>query len=207
MNFNGETFIQAPRQKVWDGLNDPDVLRACIPGCDSLVTDGPDKFQATVRQKIGPVSASFNGFVTIEDANPPNSYRLVGQGSGGVAGFAKGGALVTLSDAANGTMLTYEAEAQLGGKIAQLGGRMMTGVANNLAAEFFTAFGENVSGIAATTKAVDEKKSKYKKISTPKVMPAQVGGPGWRLFALTGWAVAVLLGVLLILDRLIKLVP
>ena len=206
MNFSGETLIKAPRQKVWEGLNDPEVLRVCIPGCDSLVADGPDKFQATVRQKIGPVSASFSGFVTIEDADPPNSYRLVGQGSGGVAGFANGSALVTLSDEASGTKLVYEAEAQLGGKIAQLGGRMMTGVANKLAAEFFTSFGETVSGVRAETQARSPKPSRLKTKQARSTSPAIAGGPGWRLFALTGWGVAFFLAFLLFADRMIELI-
>lgn len=205
MNFSGETLIKAPRQKVWEGLNDPEVLRVCIPGCDSLIAEGPDKFQATVRQKIGPVSASFSGFVTIEDADPPNSYRLVGQGSGGVAGFANGSALVTLSDEASGTKLIYEAEAQLGGKIAQLGGRMMTGVANKLAAEFFTSFGENVSGVTAETKALSLDPSRLKKKPVRAVAPVMAGGPGWRMFALTGWGVSIFLAFLLFADRMIEL--
>ena len=206
MNFSGETLIKAPRQKVWEGLNDPEVLRACIPGCDSLIAEGPDKFQATVRQKIGPVSASFSGFVTIEDADPPNSYRLVGQGSGGVAGFANGSALVTLYDEASGTKLIYEAEAQLGGKIAQLGGRMMTGVANKLAAEFFTSFGEKVSGVTAETKALAPDSSRLKRKSARAATPAIAGGPGWRMFALTGWGVAIFLALIIIADRMIEII-
>ena len=205
MNFSGETLIKAPRQKVWEGLNDPAVLRVCIPGCDSLIAEGPDKFQATVRQKIGPVSASFSGFVTIEDADPPNSYRLVGQGSGGVAGFANGSALVTLSDEASGTKLIYEAEAQLGGKIAQLGGRMMTGVANKLAAEFFTSFGEHISGVKAETKALTPDSSRLQSKSVRAAAPAIAGGPGWRMFALMGWGVSIFLAFLLFADRMIEL--
>ena len=205
MNFSGETLIQAPRDKVWDGLNDPEVLRACIPGCDSLVAETPERFQATVRQKIGPVSASFSGFVNIEDADPPNSYRLVGQGSGGVAGFANGSALVTLTDVPSGTKLVYDAEAQLGGKIAQLGGRMMTGVANKLAAEFFTAFGEKVSGVTATTTPLTADKVRQKPKMAAKPASAGEGGPGWRLFALAGWGVAIFLAFLLFADRMIRL--
>jgi carbon monoxide dehydrogenase subunit G len=124
-----------------DKLNDPLVLKACIPGCESMDQTENGGFSAVVKLKVGPVSATFKGHVELQDLDPPNSYTIVGQGEGGIAGFAKGGAKVTLSDAeAGGTLLRYDVEANVGGKIAQLGARLIDGVAKKNADTFFANF-------------------------------------------------------------------
>jgi len=141
MTMTGEVQLPANRQAVWDKLNDPLVLKACIPGCESMDQTENGGFSAVVKLKVGPVSATFKGHVELQDLDPPNSYTIVGQGEGGIAGFAKGGAKVTLSDAeAGGTLLRYDVEANVGGKIAQLGARLIDGVAKKNADTFFANF-------------------------------------------------------------------
>jgi carbon monoxide dehydrogenase subunit G len=129
-----------PRQTVWAKLNDSDVLKACIPGCESLEKLSDVEFQAVAVTKVGPVKARFKGKVKLSDLDPPNRYRISGEGDGGVAGFAKGGASVSLQAKEGGTLLTYEVEAQIGGKLAQLGQRLVNGVAKKLADQFFERF-------------------------------------------------------------------
>ncbi|MBL8581707.1 MAG: carbon monoxide dehydrogenase subunit G [Rhizobiaceae bacterium] len=139
--IEGEERIEAPLEKVWEALNDPEVLKACIPGCQSLEKQG-DNMAATVVLKIGPIKATFNGEVTLKNLNPPRSYTIEGEGKGGIAGFAKGGADVTLTeDGPNATVLKYEAKADVGGKIAQLGSRLIASTSKKLAGEFFSTFG------------------------------------------------------------------
>lgn len=140
MELSGTRTIAADRDTVWAHLNDPETLNAAIPGCQSLEGSAEEGFAATVVQKIGPVKATFKGKVTLTDINAPESYRIVGEGNGGIAGFAKGDALVTLREVPEGTELTYEANAALGGKLAQLGSRIVGGVAKRLAGQFFDAF-------------------------------------------------------------------
>ena len=147
MKMIGEVTLPADRQTVWGRLNNPEVLKACIPGCQSFEKTGENGFIAIVKIKVGPVSATFKGAVTLSDLDPPNTYRISGQGEGGVAGFAKGGALVTLNDTeACGTKLTYDVEANVGGKLAQLGGRLIDGVAKKMADQFFANFAKAVVG-------------------------------------------------------------
>jgi carbon monoxide dehydrogenase subunit G len=148
MEMTGEYRIPAPRPTVWSALNDPAVLQACIPGCESLERGAENEFKATVRAKVGPVSARFSGKVTLSDFDPPKSYRISGEGQGGAAGFAKGGAVVTLEEDGAGTILRYTADAQVGGKLAQIGSRLIDGTARKLADEFFEAFATKVGGMA-----------------------------------------------------------
>lgn len=149
MQMTGEQRIAAPRQKVWEALNDPAVLAQCIPGCQSLEKDGDDRFVAVAEVKIGPIGARFRGNVQLSDLNPPNGYTITGSGNGGIAGSAKGGAKVRLSDAGNGeTLVSYDVEAEVGGRMAQLGGPIIDATAKNLAGKFFARFGEVVSGAA-----------------------------------------------------------
>jgi uncharacterized protein len=145
MQMNDSQRIPASKEKVWAALNDPAVLKQCIPGCQSLEMSSPTEMTATVVFKVGPVKATFGGKVMLSDLDPPNSYRITGEGSGGIAGFAKGGATVTLTaESADVTILQYDVDAQIGGKLAQLGGRLIDSTARKLAAEFFTAFGNAV---------------------------------------------------------------
>jgi carbon monoxide dehydrogenase subunit G len=144
MTMTGEVQLPASREVVWDKLNDPAVLKACIPGCEDLTKSGDNQFEAVAKMKVGPVSARFKGKVTLTDLDPPNGYRISGEGEGGVAGFAKGGATVALAEQDGGTLLTYNVEAQIGGKLAQLGQRLINGAAKKLADEFFAKFAEAV---------------------------------------------------------------
>jgi carbon monoxide dehydrogenase subunit G len=146
MQMNDSRSVPASRDKVCSALNDPNVLKQCIPGCQSLEMTSPTDMTATVVIKVGPVKATFGGKVTLSDLDPPNSYRITGEGSGGVAGFAKGGAAIRLEAVGeNETVLHYEVDSQIGGKLAQLGGRLIDSTAKKLAGEFFTKFGAVVS--------------------------------------------------------------
>ena len=149
MQMNDSQRIPAPKDKVWAALNDPEVLKQCIPGCQNLEMSSPTEMTATVVFRVGPVKATFGGKVTLSDLDPPNSYRISGEGSGGVAGFAKGGAAVRLeSESPDVTILHYDVDAQIGGKLAQLGQRLIDSTARKLAGEFFAAFGAAVGGTA-----------------------------------------------------------
>lgn len=148
INMAGEAQLAAPKETVWAMLNDPEVLQACIPGCESLEKVSDTAFSAVAKVKLGPVKAAFRGKVSLEDLDPPNGYRLVGEGDGGISGFAKGGARVDLVENDGGTLLRYEAEAQIGGKLAQIGSRLVGGVAKKMADEFFSRFSELVAAHA-----------------------------------------------------------
>jgi carbon monoxide dehydrogenase subunit G len=142
MTMNGEVQLSAKREKVWAMLNDPAVLKSCIPGCEQLDLNENNEFQAVATIKVGPVKARWKGKVRLTDLDPPNSYRISGEGEGGVAGFAKGGAKVALSDKDGGTLLSYDVEAQIGGKLAQLGQRLINSAAKKTADDFFVKFAE-----------------------------------------------------------------
>lgn len=144
MEMKGDELISADQQTVWEALNNPEILKACIPGCETLEKISDTELSATVVTKIGPVKAKFSGDVRLENLNPPNSYSIVGEGKGGIAGFAKGGAEVTLSAEEGGTRLTYTVDAKVGGKIAQLGSRLIESTAKKLAGKFFASFSEMV---------------------------------------------------------------
>jgi carbon monoxide dehydrogenase subunit G len=142
VNLTGEQTINASREAVWRALNDPDVLQQCIPGCQSLMRDGEDGFSAVVAIKVGPIGARFSGSVRLLDIDAPNGCRLVGQGNGRAAGSAKGSAIVRLTDTGAGTILAYEVETGVGGRIAQLGGAVIDATARQLAARFFARFAD-----------------------------------------------------------------
>jgi len=147
MIIEGEERISAPVEAVWRALNDPAVLKECIPGCESLEKKSDTEFSAVVSLKIGPIKARFNGEVGLTNLNPPHSYTISGEGKGGVAGFAKGGADVTLKeDGPDTTILSYQAKADVGGKMAQLGGRLIESTSKKLASQFFADFNARVSG-------------------------------------------------------------
>lgn len=140
MEMHGERRIPASREAVWARLNDPDTLKECIPGCQSVEKMSDTEFTAKVRAKVGPVSANFAGKVTLSDLDPPAGYTISGEGTGGVAGFAKGSAHVTLEEDGAETVLRYGVEAQIGGKLAQIGSRLIDGTAKKMADDFFSRF-------------------------------------------------------------------
>lgn len=140
LEMSGEYVLPRDRATVYAALNDPEMLKRCIPGCEQLEKLSDADFAAVVKMTIGPVSARFKGKLRLEDLDPPNGYRIVGEGEGGVAGFARGGAKVRLVEVPEGTKLAYDAEAQVGGKIAQLGQRLLAGTARKIADKFFGNF-------------------------------------------------------------------
>lgn len=140
MELKGEHRIPAPRDAVWEALNDPEVLRASIPGCETLEKTDDNAFEATVQAKVGPVKARFAGAVTLSNINAPESYTISGEGKGGAAGFAKGGADVSLAEDGGETVLTYKVDAKVGGKLAQIGSRLIDSTAKKMANEFFENF-------------------------------------------------------------------
>jgi hypothetical protein len=173
MKITGEQAIPATRERVWHALNDPDVLRQSIPGCKSLERMGDHAFKATIETKIGPVKATFDGDVHLSELDPPNGYTLSGRGSAGGMGAAKGSAKVRLAANGRGTTLTYDVDADVTGKFAQLGSRLIQGTANMLAGQFFMRFNEVVS-------------------SPDLVRPSQAAKAGirWWIWALVAAAVA-----------------
>ena len=147
MKMSGEYTLNAGREDVWQALNDPEVLKLCIPGCESIEKLSDTEMEAVATAKVGPVKAKFKGKVQLSDLDPPNSYTISGEGSGGAAGFAKGGAKVTLADAdGGGTVLAYDVDATVGGKLAQIGQRLVDGAAKKMADQFFQAFADQVGG-------------------------------------------------------------
>ena len=146
MEMNGNREIAAPKDQVWAALNDPEILKACIPGCQELSGSAEEGFSATVKQKVGPVSATFKGHVELSDVVPGESYTISGEGKGGAAGFAKGGADVRLEETDGGTRLTYDVKASVGGKLAQLGSRLIDGFSKKMADQFFENFQQAVEG-------------------------------------------------------------
>ena len=148
MDMTGERRIPAPRQIVWEALNNPEVLKVSIPGCESLERLEGDQMKATAAVKVGPMSAKFAGKVLLTDIDPPNGYRISGEGQGGPAGFAKGGANVALQDDGTGTLLSYQVNAQIGGKLAQLGARLIDATAKQMADQFFDRFSAQVQAMS-----------------------------------------------------------
>jgi uncharacterized protein len=144
MQMTGQYRIEAPRETVWQALNDVEVLRQCIPGVEEIEKTSDTSFAAKVRAKVGPVSARFAGAVTLSDLDPPNGYTISGEGKGGAAGFAKGGAKVHLADDGAATLLSYDVNAQVGGKLAQIGSRLIDGTAKKMADDFFSRFAATV---------------------------------------------------------------
>jgi carbon monoxide dehydrogenase subunit G len=149
MEMTGEQLIPVAQAEVWRALNDPEVLKACIAGCESIERVSDTEYRVAMVAAVGPVKARFNGKLLLSDLNPPNSYSLSFEGSGGAAGFGKGGAQVSLKTEGAGTKLSYTAKASVGGKLAQVGSRLIDGVARKMADDFFTAFNEKLAGPAA----------------------------------------------------------
>jgi len=148
MEMTGEQLIPVSQEKVWRGLNDPEMLKACIAGCESIEKVSDSEYKVVIVAAVGPVKAKFNGKLLLSDLNPPDSYSLSFEGSGGAAGFGKGGAQVSLKPEGAGTRLSYTAKASVGGKLAQVGSRLIDGVAKKMADDFFAAFNEKLAGPA-----------------------------------------------------------
>ena len=156
MDMSGEFRIPASREAVWKALNDPEILKQCTPGCEELTKNSDTEFVARVVARVGPVKAGFTGKVTLSDLDPPNGYKITGEGQGGAAGFAKGGAEVHLESDGSGTLLKYTVNAAIGGKLAQIGARLIDGSARKMAEDFFAKFAELVGTQAATSAAASE---------------------------------------------------
>lgn len=196
MKMTGQERIAAPRSRVWEALNDPEVLQQCIPGCQSLQKEGADKLRATVEIKIGPIGARFNSLVTLTDVQAPQSYTLIGEGQGGTVGSAKATIKVRLAEDGDATMLSYEVEAQVGGRLAQLGGPLIDATAKQLAAKFFKKFGEVVCGVKAAPAATQT----APRATAPSASSYSAASPASSSFP-TAWilalAVAALVGFLI----------
>lgn len=189
MDLSGEYRILADRETVWRALNDPEVLKQCIPGCEELEKVSDTEFTAKVTSKVGPVRAKFSGKVTLSELDPPKSYKISGEGQGGAAGFARGGATVSLAEDGDVTVLTYTADAQVGGKLAQIGSRLIAGTARKLADEFFTTFAETVAPGAVEEAAPAA-------ATAPAAAPAAAGGMSPMVWV--GGVVVVIVVLLLV---------
>ena len=201
MEMAGERRIAASPQRVWEALNDPEILRQCIPGCQSLAKEADDRFTAVAEIKIGPIGARFKGAVALSDLDPPNGYTISGQGNGGVAGNAKGTAKVRLSADGSGTLLAYVVDAQVGGRMAQLGGPLIDATARNMADKFFDKFGEVVGrGAAAVAPAVAgavPAAGEPAAIAAPTASPQAAPSQGFP------WAWAIALGLAIVAGFLL----
>ncbi len=199
MDMTGEYRITAPRQKVWDALNDPEILKQCIAGCQELEKTSDTEFSARVHTRVGPVSAKFTGKVELSDIDPPNGYRISGEGQGGVAGFAKGGATVKLTEDGAETILNYEANATVGGKLAQIGSRLIDSTARKMADDFFRKFAEAVGEPAeAAAEEAPAPEVPAEAVPSPAATEASGGlSPAVWVGGLVAVAVVVLIVVLM----------
>ncbi len=202
--MKGEYRITATREKVWEALNDPEILKQCIAGCEELEKTSDTEFTARVHTRIGPVSAKFTGKVELSEIDPPNGYRISGEGQGGVAGFAQGGAGVKLTEDGGETVLNYEANATVGGKLAQIGSRLIDATARKMANEFFGKFAEAVGGPAeaaeetdAETPAAETAPAETALAATTPAVPSGGLSPAVWVGGLVALAVVVLIIVLM----------
>ena len=208
MELSGEYLIPAPKQVVWDALNEPDILKQCIPGCDSLEKTSDTTFEAAVTAKVGPVKAKFQGAVTLSDIDAPNGYTISGEGKGGAAGFAKGGARVTLEEAEGGTLLKYTVDAMVGGKLAQIGARLIEATSKKLSAEFFGKFAQIVAA-AEPVVAAEPANAEAARPAEPAVDPTPPRpepraekdpyGVRWKGYSPATWISGILLVILILL--------
>jgi len=210
MEMTGEYRISAPRETVWRALNDPAVLKQAIPGCEEIEKLSDTEMTAKVVAKVGPVSAKFGGKVTLSDLDPPNGYKISGEGTGGAVGFAKGGAVVKLTpdETGQGTILTYTVNAAVGGKLAQIGARLIDGTARKLADEFFGKFSALVSAQAAVPGAVPSAAaaaagpvSSVAKTKPSAMTPAPVGRKGLHPLVWIAGLIVIVLALLLYFGR------
>lgn len=203
MDMTGEFRIAAPRERVWEALNDPEILKACIAGCEELDKTSDTEFSAKVTTRVGPVSAKFTGKVQLSDIDPPNGYTISGEGQGGVAGFARGGASVKLAEDGGGTLLTYEANATVGGKLAQIGSRLIDATARKMADDFFGKFAAAVgtpaeAEAAATPEFAPDAAPGTAAQPTPGATPGTAAAGGLSPAVWIGGLVAIVVVVLLI---------
>jgi len=189
MEMSGEQRIPLPQQRVWEALNDPEILKACIPGCESIDRVSDNEYKVAMTAAIGPVKAKFSGKLQLSDMNPPNSYSLAFEGSGGAAGFGKGSAQVSLAPEGGGTLLTYKATASVGGKLAQIGSRLIDGVAKKMSDDFFARFNKTVAPAQASPQTASTTQSDSAS-TTPR---GKVPVPAW---AWVGGGIIILLIVL-----------
>jgi|MEHZ01.5.fsa_nt_MEHZ011470329.1_2 carbon monoxide dehydrogenase subunit G len=210
MEMTGEYKIPAPRQKVWEALNDPEILKTCIPGCQELNKESDTELSATVKSKVGPVSATFKGKVTLSDIDAPNGYKISGEGTGGVAGFAKGGAEVNLADDGDGTLLTYTATGQVGGKLAQIGSRLIDSTAKKMANEFFGKFADVVGDANAAPEASASAEATAPPAAEPEPAATPAAAPAAAEPAKSGggispvvWVGGLIVAVIVVLALLI----
>lgn len=208
MEMTGEQRLPAPREAVWAALNDPEVLKQCIPGCEEIQKTSDTEMTAKVAAKVGPVSAKFTGAVTLSDMDPPNGYTISGEGKGGVAGFAKGSAKVGLAPDGDGTILRYEVNASVGGKLAQIGARLIDATAKKMAEEFFNRFSAIVSeraGVSAAPSAGPAEAAAKPALDVPlgSSMLGGLGTPRGGLSPMT-WASLIVVIVLLILAVVMR---
>ena len=189
MDLTGEYRIPATREKVWAALNDDEVLKQCIDGCQELKKESDTEFSARVTAKVGPVKAKFSGKVTLSDLDPPNGYTISGEGQGGVAGFAKGGATVTLIEDGASTILNYSAKAEVGGKLASVGSRLIEGVAKKTADDFFGKFSVIVGGDAVEAELIETEPAAQQGASESAEAPQVSEGSG---IPAIWWGVGVL---------------
>lgn len=195
MEITGEHFVKAPRERVWEALNNPSVLQGAIPGCEAMTSSAPDNFEATVRIAVGPIRARFAGVVTLQDIDPPNSYRIVGEGKGGTADFAKGQARVSLEPEDEGTRVKYVVSAQVGGKLAQIGGRLMEGTAKKVAKEFFDNFADQVTAGVTPPEAKASTNGSAQPVTREERLPGAVMYAAAGVASMVLWAVAILFGL------------
>lgn len=189
MDLQGQRQLDAARQVVWDALNDPASLRECLRGCERLDRVSDSGFEATIAARVGPIKATFIGAMTLSDVEPPNAYTMVFEGKGGAAGFAKGRARVRLADEAGGTLVHYTVEMSLGGKLGQMGTRVIGGVAREMADDFFGRFAELIGRRAPAATAPP----------APAAIPPQPGAVRWR------WAIVVAIAAALAVAALLLL--
>ena len=185
MEISGEQRIPLAQQQVWQALNNPDILKACIAGCESIERVSDNEYKVAMIATVGPVKAKFTGKLLLSDLNPPHSYSLAFEGSGGAAGFGKGGAQVTLAPVEGATLLSYKATASVGGKLAQIGSRLIDGVARKMADDFFARFNSTVAPAAGSAPGKSD--------VTPAAGGHRAAVPGWL------WVVGAILAVLLLL--------
>lgn len=193
MQMTGEYRIPAPRQAVWEALNDPEILKQCIPGCEEMTKTDEGGFEARITAKVGPVRAKFGGKVELSDIDPPNGYTISGQGSGGAAGFAKGGAKVSLAEDGADTVLTYTVDASVGGKLAQIGSRLIDATAKKMADDFFS----NLAGIVGGEAAAGEAEA----VPAPTAAPVEKAAGGIPAYIWVGGIIAAVVILLLIFAR------